>query len=168
MRGGTPYRRRSARVLLVNDAGEILLFRTNRDHRGPRWGHCWVTPGGGVHDGEALDRAAARELYEETGLRVTASQLGEPVAHSSGYADLGWTRGVFRDDYFFHRVTAHEVDFRGLERHERKMIHEHRWWPVAGLPGIPDPVYPFGLAPLLRDLLEGRVPGQPVPLPWHH
>jgi hypothetical protein len=29
-------------------------------------------------------------------------------------------------------------------------------------------VYPFGLVPLLGDLLAGRRPPEPVVLPWHH
>jgi 8-oxo-dGTP pyrophosphatase MutT (NUDIX family) len=60
--GGTarPYRRRSARVLLVDEADRLLLFRswTVRGRwqrrvpwprRGPR--RAWFTPGGGVEDG---------------------------------------------------------------------------------------------------------------------
>ncbi|WP_433334295.1 NUDIX hydrolase [Spirillospora sp. CA-294931] len=158
------YRRRSARVLLVDGAGRLLLFR----FPGLNGGHIWLTPGGGVDEGEPLHAAAARELREETGLAVTPDQLGPRVAVTSGYADLGWARGVFRDDFFLHRTGAHEVDLGGLEAHERDMITAHRWWSLDELHSTGETVYPFGLAPLLARLLEGRVPASPVRLPWHH
>ncbi|MGH3391158.1 MAG: NUDIX hydrolase [Actinomadura sp.] len=161
-----PYRRRSARVLLLDGADRILLFRLR--HGAPRTGHYWLTPGGGVGDGEPLRDAAARELREETGLTVAPAELGSRVAMTSGYADFGWASGVFRDDFFLLRVAAHEVDTGGLEEHEREQISEHRWWTVEELAVAAEPVYPFGLIPLLRDLLADRVPPEPVHLPWHH
>ncbi|MFL6053200.1 MAG: NUDIX hydrolase [Actinoallomurus sp.] len=163
-----PYRRRSARVLLLDDADRVLLLRLYHDHRRPRHGHYWLTPGGGVDDGETLPEAAARELREEIGLVVAPDDLGAPVARTSGYAEFSWAKGTFRDDFFFHRVTAHDVDTSGLQPYELKQVTGHRWWTVDELAETTEVVYPFGLVPLLRDLVAGRATAEPVLLPWHH
>jgi 8-oxo-dGTP pyrophosphatase MutT (NUDIX family) len=50
-------RRLSARLLILNDAGRLLLFRFVHK-TGPLAGQdFWATPGGGVEDGETLDRS---------------------------------------------------------------------------------------------------------------
>ena len=55
--------------ILVRDAeGKVLLVKKS-DGRGPYAG-MYLTPGGGVEDGEPVDVAALRELYEETGVKV--------------------------------------------------------------------------------------------------
>jgi 8-oxo-dGTP pyrophosphatase MutT (NUDIX family) len=157
------YRRRSARVLLVDGADRLLLFRfVGSTFRG------WITPGGGVRDGEAVRDAAARELREETGLLISPTDLGSPVAHTGGYARLGWADGMFRDDFFFHRVDTHEVDTSAMEDFEREHAGDHRWWTLAELARPAEPVLPLGLRDLLEQLLAGRVPTEPVELPWHH
>jgi ADP-ribose pyrophosphatase YjhB (NUDIX family) len=54
-------------ALLVRDgANRILLGQRNKD---PQRG-SWVIPGGKIHAFESIADAAARELQEETGLRV--------------------------------------------------------------------------------------------------
>nr|MDT0663232.1 NUDIX domain-containing protein [Micromonospora sp. DSM 115978] len=164
MRSLRRYRRRSARVLVVDGTDRVLLLRSASGTTG----HCWLTPGGGVRSWESLRRAAARELAEEIGLVVPARDLRGPVALSAGHADLGWARGTFRDDFFVHRVTSHEVDTARMERLERAFHAGHRWWSVEDLADTTETVYPFGLVPLLTDLLAGRFPDRPVRLPWHH
>ena len=56
-------------ILVANTAGELLLVK-KPDGVGPYKG-TFLTPGGGVNTGEPADEAALRELYEETGVRVT-------------------------------------------------------------------------------------------------
>ncbi|KAB8168846.1 NUDIX domain-containing protein [Streptomyces sp. 3MP-14] len=158
-------RRRSARVLLVDDRDRLLLFRSEGENGAPT---LWMTPGGGVRRLEPLPRAAARELWEETGLRVAPAALGERVAWTGGHADLGWLDGEFEDSFFFHRVAEHTVDASHWEAHEARTISEHRWWSVAELAATEEFVVPLGLVPLLTDLVAGRRPAAPVRLPWHH
>ncbi|RKR92367.1 8-oxo-dGTP pyrophosphatase MutT (NUDIX family) [Micromonospora pisi] len=164
----TTYRRRAARVLLLDGAGRILLLRFLRDPGDPALGHSWCTPGGGVDEGQSLAQAAARELREEVGLVVDPDDLGDPVAYTSGYADLGWAEGNFRDDFFRLQVQTYEVDTSGMAGYEVTAHTGHRWWLVDELAATDDLVHPLGLAALLTDLLAEPRPPVPHQLRWHH
>ncbi|MFE6497177.1 NUDIX hydrolase [Streptomyces sp. NPDC057748] len=162
------YCRKSARVLLIDELDRLLLLKFHVDPDAPESRHGWCTPGGGVEDGETLAEAAARELREETGLSVEPEALGSAVAETSGYADVGWAEGIFRDVFFQLRVTSHQVDVTGQEAHERKYHAGYRWWSIADLAATDETVYPFGLAKLAAALVAGHAPADPIQLPWHH
>jgi len=61
-------------AVVVDDAGRYLLVRRGRE---PSKG-LWSIPGGKVEPGESDEQATAREVLEETGLRVT---VGDFVGH---------------------------------------------------------------------------------------
>ncbi|WP_420489913.1 NUDIX domain-containing protein [Neobacillus drentensis] len=61
---------------ITNEKEETLLVRTY-------WrSDTWELPGGGVEDGETLDTALCREIFEETG--ITVKLLGVTGVYSNG------------------------------------------------------------------------------------
>jgi ADP-ribose pyrophosphatase YjhB (NUDIX family) len=54
-----------ARVMLINDKGEVCLIKHG-------YVAGWQLPGGGVDTGETIGAAAIRELAEEAGMQPTA------------------------------------------------------------------------------------------------
>jgi 8-oxo-dGTP pyrophosphatase MutT (NUDIX family) len=152
--------------VILADADDRILLIAYRGTLDPLY---WITPGGGIDAAESPAEAAARELGEETGLRVTAAELGPQVAVAAGHLEIpGWLSGIFREDYFFYRLptAGTDLDTSGLLTYESTAIDEFRWWSVDELASTDQEVYPLGLAGLLADLLAGRIPAEPVTLPW--
>ncbi len=154
--------RRAARVLLVDGTGRLLLFR-GFDPARPEGGRWWFTPGGGLDPGETYAECAARELAEETGLRVTVAEVGEPVhADVTEFSFDGvWYRQEQR--FFLVQVAAHEVDTAGFSEVERGSVDGHRWWSARELASTGERCYPTDLAAVLAAALAGPTPREVGP-----
>lgn len=158
-------RRDTARVILASPDDHVLLFR----HLLPApWGReGWLMPGGAIEPGETPAQAAARELAEETGHLAPATGTGPAVAVDSGqWQDASGTMIATTNWYFFVRAADRHIDLSGQDHRERRDLLGHRWWTVTELRATRDLVFPVGLADLLRRLLAGHRPHDPVRLPW--
>ena len=138
--------RATGRVLLRNRDGEILLLLTHFDPEvglPPRW----LTPGGGIDAGETPRQAAARELFEETGLVVGEFALGNQSAEFSGRWD--WVDGLnhhtFTDHIFECVIDELVLDKSNWTENEHRDVLEIKWWSLQELENTQELISPPGL-----------------------
>jgi 8-oxo-dGTP pyrophosphatase MutT (NUDIX family) len=141
--------RPTARVILHNARGEVFMLLTHFDPEvglPPRW----LTPGGGIDEGESVIQAALRELAEETGLSVSAEELQGPVWQATGRWD--WSDGNFHtytDTFFQLKVEGLSLDDSGWTKDEHRDVVEYRWWNPQDLLESGESVAPHGLVEFL-------------------
>jgi ADP-ribose pyrophosphatase YjhB (NUDIX family)/uncharacterized protein (UPF0303 family) len=137
--------RLSSRVLLFDRDGRILMFLTTGDNGEARW----LTPGGGVDEGEGHEDGAYRELFEETGL--TDVPLGEAFASY----DFDATYGALDHDtghaeYYTATVDPFEPSNEHWTESEKIDVLAHRWWSIEELESTTEPFEPPHLIDLIR------------------
>jgi 8-oxo-dGTP pyrophosphatase MutT (NUDIX family) len=80
----------AASAIVTNDKGEILVHRrTDND--------LWALPGGGMEFGESVADTVVREVFEETGLRVTPKYV--VAVYSDPKHVFAYTDGEVRQEF---------------------------------------------------------------------
>ena len=149
--------RRAARVVLVAD-GRVLL-QHGFDPGRPEAGSWWLTPGGGLNDGESVEDGAVREVLEETGLRLSPAQLGPVIATRVASFEFEHRRFRQSESFFTVNVEAFTPQHHGWDEVEQRALLDHRWWTVDELRTTDETVYPSELADLVSAVLTGTIEG---------
>lgn len=142
--------RRAARVLVVDATGRVLMLR-GFDPKDPDTRY-WFTVGGGLEPRETPAQGAVRELAEETGLRVDAAELGEPVWNDVTEFPFDGRRYRQEQVWYLVRVDSLEVDRSGFDEIERATVDRVTWWGPRDFQTATEPFYPPYLPALLHRL----------------
>ena len=162
--------RKAARVIVLDSQNRILLMKINPTLNAIKPKRLiqipfWLTPGGGVQKNETVYEAAARELYEETGItgvEISKSHIwyGEIVLDFDGHE-------TFCQDYFF-LVRVQEnipITTERFEAFEKEIFCQYKWWSIDQMAQSDDLFVPHGLIPLLEQIIAGNdLPKEPVPV----
>ncbi|MFD6876958.1 MULTISPECIES: NUDIX domain-containing protein [unclassified Streptomyces] len=104
-------------------AGHVLLIERGWDpHAG-----CWALPGGHVDKGETSLHAAVRELEEEAGITIPASDMRQVGAFDAVGRDA---RGRYVSVAYTATLPAPVEPAAGED------ATAARWWPLAELPNL--------------------------------
>ncbi len=141
-------RRPSARLLILDSARRVLLFRFVHKTGALAGEDYWATPGGGVEDGETFEQAAIRELAEETGIR--REDVGSQAGQREFVLLLPDGESVLADERFFLVEAKDETISRnGWSAHEAEVMVDHRWWSEQELAQTSEIVWPEDLLAML-------------------
>jgi len=112
-------------IMILKD-GKILLGKRNDDaEKASSLLHgegTWTMPGGKFHFGETLAEAAAREVLEETGIKIKnpkAISVSDDIVSDAHFVTIGFL------------VTEFEGEPKAMEPDE---ITEWKWFELGNLP----------------------------------
>jgi ADP-ribose pyrophosphatase YjhB (NUDIX family) len=109
----------SVNVVVVNDAGEILMIRrTDNDN--------WAVPGGAIDLGESVAQAAVRETREESGIECEITGL-VGIYSDPKHVLLYTSNGEVRQEFSI-VLTARPLSGQPTPSSESSEV---RWVPVA-------------------------------------
>jgi 8-oxo-dGTP pyrophosphatase MutT (NUDIX family) len=141
--------RPSARLLITDPLGRVLLFRFEHRTGALAGSIYWATPGGGVEGNETFEEAAIRELWEETGICV--DHIGPQIAQRQVVLQLSDGEFVNEDERYFHvGVSSNRLCTANWTADEVECMTDHHWWEQDLLKQSSEKIWPENLIDMLK------------------
>lgn len=144
--------RRAVRAILLTPKREVLLMQLRES---PSAKGFWVTPGGGVQEGESDEKALRRELHEELGLSGFA--IG-PVILRRDHT-FNWLGRRIRQREQLYLVEATRFEPQMSDADEARATAGFRWWTLDELRATTESVTPRRLVEIVEGWLHAGTTG---------
>ena len=151
-------KRKSCRAVIINPDNEILLIKIENPEGS--W-EGWITPGGGVNDGEDEIPALQRELYEELGVKDL--KIGAKLWMR--FHVFPWKGDTVEQHEVFYLVRTNRFEAKPSlhpDIPEFSDLKEFRWWAIDDLQITRESLAPSKLASYLQELLDDGPPSAPI------
>lgn len=153
---GEPVLLRSAvRAVMLTPDRRVLLMRVEEPVSGRNF---WITPGGGIEDGEDAEACLQREIQEETG--IADCRIGPPIWTRQHL--FGWN-GKTIDQHEVYYLIRLDQFIPTMTDAKELMIHRgFRWWGIDEIQASSELFAPRKLGEWMAHLDQGGVPAEPI------
>lgn len=154
--------RNSVKILLLNDNNELLLMSShnpsNKSITGEYHGRYWSLIGGAIEAKESLKEAAAREIYEETGIQWKEIEFGPIVWYGEFDLILHDTPTHIKQTFIVAKTKQKNLSLSHLTEFEKNVVKELAWFSLEKIQNCSEVVYPVVLPEYLPDIFAEKYP----------
>ena len=158
MSPSTVWKRRAARVLLIDERSRVLLTNARDPDDDSLW---WFAPGGSVEPGETIEQAARRELAEEVD-GPNSYELRGPVWIRRNVHTFAGRPIDLEETYFVASVAAGEIREVRETGGGARYFEGWRWWSLEEVHASNGLFAPRDLRTLLPPILRNELPTEPI------
>lgn len=152
--------RKSSRAIVLNKKNEIFLFQYMFDYL-EDCKAIWITPGGGLEEGESVEDALKRELFEELGVQIK-EKCPEVYYRNPVYTLKNGEKVQSVEKFFLVILEDEEFSSERRTESEKKRMLAGKWWSAEEIERSEEAFFSKDVLRILHELSNGNYSDVPL------